>query len=93
MQTKKMSLIETLSNTTIGFLISLLTARLVLPQYDCSAAFSATFEITVIFTVVSVVRSYAIRRFFNWCNSWQTNSGSQQERLKKNLSDRDMSKD
>lgn len=85
MQTKKMSFIETLTNTGLGFIISLLTTQVVLPQYKCSVTFSATFEITLIFTLVSIVRGYAVRRFFNWCNSWQTNWAKQQERLKERL--------
>lgn len=91
MQTKKMSLIETLTNTGVGFLISLLTTQVVLPHYECSVTFSATFEITMIFTLVSIVRGYAIRRFFNWCNSWQTNLARQPEPLKRRSKDMDMS--
>jgi len=90
MQTKKMSLIETLTNTGAGFLISLLTTQLVLPQYKCSVTFSATVEITAIFTLVSIARGYAIRRFFNWCNSWQTNSARQQEPSKEPSKDMGM---
>ena len=89
MQSRKMSLIETVANIGIGFLISLLTARVVFPQYQCSAVF----QITLIFTMVSIVRSYAIRRFFNWCNTWQTNSGLRQELSNENLKGKDMSKE
>ena len=91
MQSKKMSAIETLTNTGIGFVISLLTTQLVLPQYHCPVALSSTIEITFIFTVVSIVRGYVVRRLFNWQEYWRTNSEQQPGLLSEQSKDVDTS--
>jgi hypothetical protein len=69
-----MSILETLINTGTGFIISILTTQIVLPQYDCPVTLEQNMGITTIFTVVSIVRGYAVRRLFNWYATWQMNS-------------------
>ena len=65
MQTKKNSLLEAFSNTVIAFFISMAVAYFVYPIYFPEIKFSQTFELTLIFTVLSILRGYIIRRFFN----------------------------
>lgn len=65
MQTKYQSLIETLLNIGSGFFLALIMQVLVAWWYDLPLKFSQNVEITIIFTIVSVTRSYAWRRYFN----------------------------
>jgi hypothetical protein len=64
-QTKLESLTEVIINVIIGWIIGLLTQLLVFPIFDIHISFGDQFWISVVFTVVSIVRSYAIRRWFN----------------------------
>ena len=65
MQTKKQSFIEANTSTFIGFVVSYMLAYTVLPLYGVEQSAATSLEITLIFTVVSIVRGYAVRRLFN----------------------------
>ena len=65
MQTKRQSLIETLTSVFVGWLIGVVLNMLVLPLFDYNVSLTDGVLISIIFTAVSVVRSYIIRRFFN----------------------------
>ena len=65
MQTKKWSIIETLVSVGIGWLIGVILNMLVLPLFDYDVSLTDGVLISIIFTAVSVVRSYVVRRFFN----------------------------
>lgn len=65
-QTKLESFIEASINTAIGFIISYLTwILIVVPLYHMELSHKDNLVITLIFTVVSVIRGYVIRRYFN----------------------------
>lgn len=64
-QTKLGSLIEAVINTAIGFLITLGLTPIVYPLFGHSFTLAQNMGITAIFTVASVLRGYAIRRWFN----------------------------
>ena len=64
-QTKLESLAEVVINVMIGWVVGLLTQLWAFPLFDIHVTFGDQFWISVIFTVVSIVRSYAIRRWFN----------------------------
>lgn len=64
-QTKKQSLIESVTNVLIGMVISLIVQLIVYPIMDIEVKFIQNIYLTLIFTVVSIARSYIIRRFFN----------------------------
>lgn len=66
MQSKKMSLVETCASTAIGYLVALATQMVVFPLFGLSVSLTANLWIGAIFTVVSIVRGYAVRRLFNW---------------------------
>ena len=63
MQSKKDSLIESLTSTTIGIIIVLNLT--ILPIFGYPVSLSDSLWISVIFTIVSIIRSYVIRRWFN----------------------------
>lgn len=64
-QSRLHSLSETLSSIAVGFVVSLLLQAVVLPLYGHHITLSQNVQITVIFTVASVLRTYAMRRLFN----------------------------
>lgn len=70
MQSRRQSLIETLAGVAIGFVVSMLISMVVYPLHGHAFSLTQNASITVIFTVVSILRGYWVRRFFNWL--WRT---------------------
>ena len=64
-QSRGMSFIETCISTAIGFGVALLTQIIVFPWFGIQTSFLANIWIAVIFTVVSIIRGYFVRRVFN----------------------------
>ena len=60
-----MSLVESATNIVVGFVVATITNQIVLPLFGIEITLTKNMEITVVFTFVSLVRSYALRRFFN----------------------------
>ena len=65
MQTKKQSLIETLTSVFAGWLIGVILNLTILPLFDYNITVVDSLWVSLIFTVISVVRGYVIRRAFN----------------------------
>lgn len=65
MQTRLMSMVETITNVAIGLVVSFLSQVVIFKYYDIHISLAQNLELTLYFTVVSIVRSYALRRFFN----------------------------
>ena len=65
MQTRLMSLVETITNVAVGLVVSFLSQVLIFKFYDIHISLAQNLELTLYFTVVSIIRSYALRRFFN----------------------------
>ena len=65
MQSRLMSMIEAIVNVLVGFWVSVLAQMLVLPLFDLQVSLSQSIGMGLIFTVVSLVRSYLLRRAFN----------------------------
>lgn len=65
MQSKKHSLIESITNTLIGFMVSLLIQLIIYPVMGIPVKFSQNIIITLVFTIVSILRGYIVRRIFN----------------------------
>ena len=64
-QSKLESFVETCTNTAIGYLVALLSQLLVFPLVGINVPFSTNLEIGAWFTIISVLRGYVIRRWFN----------------------------
>jgi len=60
-----MSLTEALTSTAIGYGVAVATNIVVLPAFGFSPTFGEAFWIGAIFTAVSLIRGYAVRRIFN----------------------------
>ena len=65
MQTKKQSFIESLTSTTIGIIIGIVLNLTILPIFGYPVSVVDSLFISIIFTIVSIIRSYIIRRWFN----------------------------
>ena len=65
MQTKRQSLIETLTSVFVGWLIGVILNLTILPLFNYNITVVDSLWVSLIFTVISVVRGYLIRRFFN----------------------------
>jgi hypothetical protein len=59
-----MSLGEVLANVTVGYGLAVLTQLAVFPWLDLNATMRESLAIGAIFTVVSLARSYLLRRAF-----------------------------
>ena len=64
-QTKLESFVETCLNTAAGFVISFCAWPVVAAVFGYPYSVASNLAITLIFTVLSVARGYAIRRWFN----------------------------
>lgn len=63
-QSRLMSLVEAIANVMIGYGIAVLTQLIVFPWFGLPARVSDALAIGGIFTGVSIVRSFALRRTF-----------------------------
>ena len=64
MQSRAMSLVEAATNVAVGYGVAVATQMLVFPWFGLSTTLSENLQIGLIFTVVSLLRSYALRRLF-----------------------------
>ncbi len=65
------SLMESLTNVVIGLFISTIANHIVLPlTLGVTPTLGQNIVIGVIFTVISIVRSYSLRRLFNGKSAW-----------------------
>jgi hypothetical protein len=64
-QTRLGSLIETITNTAIGFGVAIASQLLVFPLFGIHVPFSANLGIGAWFTAISIARGYVLRRWFN----------------------------
>lgn len=64
-QTKLGSAMESITNVLVGFTLAIVTQVLVFPMFGINVPLNDNFKICVVFTVISLVRSYAVRRWFN----------------------------
>jgi len=64
MQSRGMSLIESVTNVVVGFGLAVLTQVLVFPVFGIAVTFDQHVSIALIFTLVSLARGYVLRRSF-----------------------------
>ena len=65
MQSRLASLIESLTNVAIGMVVSLFGQIVVSHWYNLPLNVTQNMQIVLFFTVLSVLRSYVIRRWYN----------------------------
>lgn len=67
-QSRMSSLYEAVVNTLIGFVVAMASTAIIMPMYGIYPSFNMNFQLTAWFTLVSVIRSYFVRRM------WETQS-------------------
>lgn len=66
MQSRGGSLFEASVNLAVGYVIAVCANIVVLPLFGFYPSLSEHALIGMVFSVLSLVRSYLLRRFFNW---------------------------
>jgi|GEM_PF-554961 len=64
-QTKKQSVIESIIQTLIGLVTSILVQIIIYPLMGIPVSFNQNLIITAVFFIVSIIRGYLVRRYFN----------------------------
>ena len=59
-----MSLIEAITNVAVGYGVAVLTQVAVFPLFGLYASLSQNLWLGAVFTIASILRSYALRRLF-----------------------------
>ena len=65
MQSRRMSAIEAVANVCLGYGVAVLAQLAVFPLFGLHPSLGDNLAIGAAFTVVSLLRSYAVRRMFN----------------------------
>ena len=65
MQSKRGSVIETAVGTAIGYSVAVCTQIVIFPLFDLHVSASENLTIAAVFTIISLVRGYWVRRLFN----------------------------
>jgi len=65
MQTKRQSAFESLVNIVVGLITSFLIQLVLYPLLNIPVSLNQNIIITIVFFIVSFVRGYLIRRFYN----------------------------
>jgi hypothetical protein len=65
-QSKRASLVEALTNILAGALVALISQEIILPWYGMHPSLSVNLQMVGWFTLISLIRSFLLRRLFNW---------------------------
>ena len=63
-QSRRMSVVESLANVAVGYAIAVLTQIAVFPIFGLRVSLADNLIIGMVFTIVSIARSFALRRVF-----------------------------
>lgn len=63
-QTRLMSLVEAVANVVAGYGVAVVTQILIFPVFGLHTTLAQNLKMGAVFTIVSLGRSYALRRFF-----------------------------
>lgn len=65
-QSKRHSFLEACLSTIIGFWVAVGSQYIIFPIFDIAVSFGTHVYMGLFFTVISIIRSYYMRRLFNW---------------------------
>jgi len=65
-QSRAMSFVEATTNVVVGYGVAVITQLLLFPTLGLHLAMQENVAIAAAFTIVSLVRSYTLRRLFEW---------------------------
>ena len=63
-QSRLMSLVEAVTNVVVGLLVAVATQIVVFPILGLQASLGQNLKLALVFTAVSIARSFVLRRFF-----------------------------
>ena len=63
-QSRLMSLVEAVANVIVGYGVAVITQILIFPIFGLHTTLAQNLKMGAIFTVVSIARSFALRRVF-----------------------------
>ena len=65
-QSRRLSLLEAVTNVTVGYVLAVATQIVVFPWFGLHASLGDTLGIGAVFTSVSLLRGCALRRLFEF---------------------------
>ena len=63
-QSRRMSLIETVTNVAVGYALAVATQIVVFPWFGLHPSLGENLALGGVFTAISLIRGYALRRLF-----------------------------
>ena len=63
-QSRLMSLVESITNVLVGYGVAVVTQILIFPVFGLHTTLAQNLKMGAIFTIVSIARSFALRRVF-----------------------------
>jgi hypothetical protein len=63
-QSRAMSLVESVANVVVGYAVAVVTQILIFPIFGLHTTLAQNHIMGAVFTVVSIARSFALRRLF-----------------------------
>jgi hypothetical protein len=63
-QSRVMSLVESVANVFVGYGVAVVTQILIFPNFGLHTTLAQNLKMGAVFTVVSIARSFALRRLF-----------------------------
>jgi hypothetical protein len=66
MQSRRQSMAETVASVAIGYVVALLSQLAIFPVFGLEVTLTDNLLIGAWFTIISIIRGYYVRRFFNW---------------------------
>lgn len=64
-QSRKHSFLESCTNVFIGYVVAIISQLIILPWFDIDIEFHENLLMAFYFTIISLIRSYVIRRWYN----------------------------
>lgn len=64
-QSRLMSFCEAIANVAVGYGVAVLTQIVIFPMFGFLTTLAQNLQMGAVFTVVSIVRSFTLRRIFN----------------------------
>jgi hypothetical protein len=64
-QSRWMSMVESIVNVVVGYGVAVVTQILIFPMFGLHTTLEENLQMGAVFTMVSIARSFALRRLFN----------------------------
>lgn len=63
-QTRRMAMVESVANVLLGYTVAIIVQLLAFPAFGVRLSFGDNLRVGLVFTIASLIRSYALRRMF-----------------------------